>query len=255
VYRKARRSTCDASYRSSAALSHAWTALSDISLSDVSVITVIALPISSNDLLNGHHYQTGSSQLVSSTQHIIAPRSRQTKIEAPKLARSLIYGILRRADMASPISSSREQNDRRNVKPLEIGSPTLINASVFGYQPPDDAQNTSSNAEKNVQLSKKELKIGSPTIVHTAVSDIISPAKSDSGLAELQPRSPPSTVGSNQATSWKEHYKIVMLGHEDVDKFQLAFKVCKYSAFFFSNHRLRLTISCSFYDLTTLFGH
>jgi hypothetical protein len=255
VYRKARRSTCDASYRSSAALSHAWTALSDISLSDVSVITVVALPISSNDLLNGHHYQTSSSQMVSNTQHIIPSRSRQNKIETPKLAKLLIDGILRRADMASPTSSNREQDARGNAKQLEIGSPTLINASVFGYQPPEDAQTISSDAKKDVQLIKNELKIGSPIIVDTALPDILSPAKSDSGLVQLQPRSPPSTLGSNRVASWKKQYQIVMIGHEDVNKFQLAFKVCKHFAFFFSNHRLRLTNSCSFYNLTTLTGH
>ncbi|KAF1957608.1 hypothetical protein CC80DRAFT_443975, partial [Byssothecium circinans] len=56
VYRKARRSTADVSFRSSTALSHAWSALSDISLSEISAISVVALPISSNDLSNGHYY-------------------------------------------------------------------------------------------------------------------------------------------------------------------------------------------------------
>jgi hypothetical protein len=235
VYRKARRSTSDVSYRSSVGFSHAWTALSDISLSDVSVITVVALPISSNDLLNGHHYQTGNSQLVSSTQHMITPRLRQTKIEAPNLAKLLVSGFLRRADTASPTASSREQNARGIVKQLEIGSPTLINASVFGWQSPEDVQIISSSTEKDVQLGKNKLKMGSPAIVDIAVPDILSPAKSDPGLGELQPRSPPSTVDSNETTSCKKQYKIVMLGHEDVDKSKLALKVCKpFAVFFFS---------------------
>ncbi|KAL1600827.1 hypothetical protein SLS60_007215 [Paraconiothyrium brasiliense] len=62
VYRKARRSTADASFRSSNALSHAWSALSDISLSDISAISVVALPISPDDLSNGHHYRQGQGQ-------------------------------------------------------------------------------------------------------------------------------------------------------------------------------------------------
>ncbi|ORY05929.1 P-loop containing nucleoside triphosphate hydrolase protein [Clohesyomyces aquaticus] len=56
VYRNAKRTTADYSFRSSIALSHAWSALSDVSLSDISVISTVALPISIDDLSNGHHY-------------------------------------------------------------------------------------------------------------------------------------------------------------------------------------------------------
>lgn len=57
VYRKARRSTSDVSFRSSVALSHAWSTLSDVSLSHISAISVIALPLSRSELTNGHYYR------------------------------------------------------------------------------------------------------------------------------------------------------------------------------------------------------
>jgi hypothetical protein len=50
VYRKVTRATMDASVRSSVVRSHAWTALSGISLSDISAISVVALPITLSDL-------------------------------------------------------------------------------------------------------------------------------------------------------------------------------------------------------------
>lgn len=56
VYHKARNHTSDVSFRSSIAPSHAWTALSDLSLSDISNLSVVALPIQSNDLTNPQHY-------------------------------------------------------------------------------------------------------------------------------------------------------------------------------------------------------
>ena len=58
-YRKARRDSVDYSFRSSIALSHAWTALSDISLSDISIIATVGLPIYSSNITNAHHYRFG----------------------------------------------------------------------------------------------------------------------------------------------------------------------------------------------------
>lgn len=57
VYRRAKRDTTDYSFRSSIALSHAWTALSDMSLGDISIISVIALPVQSTDLANADRYE------------------------------------------------------------------------------------------------------------------------------------------------------------------------------------------------------
>jgi hypothetical protein len=45
VYRRATLDDCDVSFTSSNALSHAWSALSGFSLADISVISVLALPL------------------------------------------------------------------------------------------------------------------------------------------------------------------------------------------------------------------
>jgi hypothetical protein len=58
AYRKATRDTVDFSFRSSVALSHTW---SKLSLSDMSIISVVALPICADEISNGYHYGDGSS--------------------------------------------------------------------------------------------------------------------------------------------------------------------------------------------------
>jgi hypothetical protein len=57
VYQKRTGNTTDASFCTSLVRSHAWTALTEISLSDISVISVVALPISLFELENASHYQ------------------------------------------------------------------------------------------------------------------------------------------------------------------------------------------------------
>lgn len=50
VYRRAQADQCDVSFNESATRSHGWSALSDLSLTDVSVISVIALPITLDEI-------------------------------------------------------------------------------------------------------------------------------------------------------------------------------------------------------------
>jgi hypothetical protein len=50
VYRRAEPNETDMSFRSSVARSHAWSALSGLSLAEISVISVIALPLSSKEV-------------------------------------------------------------------------------------------------------------------------------------------------------------------------------------------------------------
>ncbi|KAF2180666.1 hypothetical protein K469DRAFT_458159, partial [Zopfia rhizophila CBS 207.26] len=57
VYRQATRDTVDFSFRSSAVGSHAWSTLSDVSLSDISTISVVGLPVYQKDITNSYHYQ------------------------------------------------------------------------------------------------------------------------------------------------------------------------------------------------------
>jgi hypothetical protein len=56
VYRKAKALSSDVSFRSSIGLSHAWTALSALSLSEISNVSLVALPLFTTDLGNCQHY-------------------------------------------------------------------------------------------------------------------------------------------------------------------------------------------------------
>jgi hypothetical protein len=52
VYRRATRDDEDVSFHSSVANTHAWSALSDLSLSDISNVSILALPLSAQDMTN-----------------------------------------------------------------------------------------------------------------------------------------------------------------------------------------------------------
>ncbi|KAI0506317.1 hypothetical protein F5B22DRAFT_455808 [Xylaria bambusicola] len=56
VYRRVKRDTMDFSFRSSVARTHAWSIFSGRSLADVSVLSVIALPLDVEEVTNKHHY-------------------------------------------------------------------------------------------------------------------------------------------------------------------------------------------------------
>jgi len=58
VYRRnEKRHDCDISFASTAPRSHAWSVFSGYSLADISVLSVIAMPITIGDIENGQHYQ------------------------------------------------------------------------------------------------------------------------------------------------------------------------------------------------------
>jgi hypothetical protein len=56
VYRRAEPNEADMSFRSSVVRSHAWTALSGDSLADISEVSVIALPLSSDEVKAMYHF-------------------------------------------------------------------------------------------------------------------------------------------------------------------------------------------------------
>lgn len=56
VYRNVRRQSDDVTFRSSIARSHAWSALSHVSLSAISALSVIALPLYPSEITNAYHY-------------------------------------------------------------------------------------------------------------------------------------------------------------------------------------------------------
>ncbi|EWZ27919.1 hypothetical protein FOZG_18361 [Fusarium oxysporum Fo47] len=59
VYRRAKRDTMDFSVRSSVARTHAWSIFSGISLSKISEMSVLALPLYAEDITNPQHYHFG----------------------------------------------------------------------------------------------------------------------------------------------------------------------------------------------------
>lgn len=61
-YRRAQRDTMDFSFRSSVARSHAWSVFSGLSLGDVSIMSVIALPVYADEITNSRHYQFGGQR-------------------------------------------------------------------------------------------------------------------------------------------------------------------------------------------------
>ena len=56
VYRRARLNECDVSFRSSIIQSHAWSQLSGLSFAQISVASVLALPVSFGELVNARFY-------------------------------------------------------------------------------------------------------------------------------------------------------------------------------------------------------
>ncbi|ENH62938.1 hypothetical protein FOC1_g10006404 [Fusarium oxysporum f. sp. cubense race 1] len=69
VYRRAKRYSMDFSFRSSVARSRNWSILSGLSLSDISNISVVALPIHRGDLTNAQDYDFGDDIPVDEELH------------------------------------------------------------------------------------------------------------------------------------------------------------------------------------------
>ncbi|KAF5621332.1 Rho guanine nucleotide exchange factor scd1 [Fusarium tjaetaba] len=69
VYRRAVRETMDYSFRSSIARSHSWSVFSVLSLGDVSIMSVIALPVYQDDITNAEHYDFGEEPAPNAETH------------------------------------------------------------------------------------------------------------------------------------------------------------------------------------------
>ncbi|RSM02188.1 hypothetical protein CDV31_011032 [Fusarium ambrosium] len=67
VYRRAQRDTMDFSFRSSIAPSNIWSVFSGLSLGDISIISVIALPVYQEDITNAENYDFGAGVQVPAT--------------------------------------------------------------------------------------------------------------------------------------------------------------------------------------------
>jgi cell division control protein 24 len=68
VYRRAQRDTMDFSFRSSVAHTNAWSQFSGLSLSKVSIISAIALPLYPDEIENSQHYGVKREQTLPATE-------------------------------------------------------------------------------------------------------------------------------------------------------------------------------------------
>lgn len=68
VYRMAKNDDCDRSFKSSAIRTNAWSIFSGLSLADISVISVVALPLHARDIGNREHYSLGAARSAHSSQ-------------------------------------------------------------------------------------------------------------------------------------------------------------------------------------------
>jgi len=115
VYRRATRDTMDDSIRSSVGRTHAWSVLSALSLSNISDISVIALPIYAEDLANPQHYNFGSFQVF----RIPDTSLRSIYHECLDIQNQLLH-IQGGGAFAKEISRARGHQDAAYVHPLSL---------------------------------------------------------------------------------------------------------------------------------------
>ena len=103
VYKGTDRNTCDRSFTTSVARTHAWSAFTELSMADISVISVIALPIYAQDISNPEHYCFDAVQLsqnsnttASANQHTSNTPSGDMKsgVNSPQQPREALEGRL-----------------------------------------------------------------------------------------------------------------------------------------------------------------
>ncbi|EKJ68345.1 hypothetical protein FPSE_11353 [Fusarium pseudograminearum CS3096] len=85
VYRRTKRDTVDFSFCSSILRSNSWSVFSGLSLSDISCLSVIALPVYSDDIINAHHYNFGESASVAPSLGGFSTEHRYVWRDVPKL--------------------------------------------------------------------------------------------------------------------------------------------------------------------------
>ncbi|KAI1365901.1 hypothetical protein F5Y08DRAFT_338301 [Xylaria arbuscula] len=92
VYRRVRRGSMDFSFHSSIARTNAWSLLSDYSLADLSVLSVIALPLDLSEVTNSHCYIEIPHQQLASVvdEDLCLPTPAPSLLEKPSLLRECV---------------------------------------------------------------------------------------------------------------------------------------------------------------------
>lgn len=119
-YRRAKRETMDFSFRSSVARTHAWSVYSGTNLSQISKLSVLALPIYPKDLVNSEHYRFGDEEEHSQAQTLAAMMAADTT------TRSIFHDCveiemqLNQLDNFENILTALRQSFPRELDPLEL---------------------------------------------------------------------------------------------------------------------------------------
>ncbi|KAK0614078.1 hypothetical protein B0T14DRAFT_527604 [Immersiella caudata] len=103
VYRRVQRDTMDFSFRSSVAWSNDLSVFSGLTLGDISVMSVIALPICAAEISNAHHYTFGNREPLQPP--IQAPATKLNEHEPGSAINSLLYDCFEIAIQLSRIPS------------------------------------------------------------------------------------------------------------------------------------------------------
>ncbi|KAK6720772.1 hypothetical protein SNK05_003868 [Fusarium graminearum] len=123
AYRRAQRDTMDFSFRSSIARSNSWSVFSGLSLGDISIMAVIALPVYQEDLTNPEHYDFGNDT-------VVVAKEPEPTIERPLLVECLdiIYKMRQLPEMDEYFDACDGQEDTFNTlwSVLRHGYPLII---------------------------------------------------------------------------------------------------------------------------------
>ncbi|KAI8240351.1 modin [Colletotrichum sp. SAR 10_99] len=117
-YRRAREDTVDNSVKDSVAASNAWSIFSGISLSDVSILSHIAIPVYPADILNAHHYEFMESKTIK-----VYTTRRPSEATIGKWAKSV----------------------RRVARPRQLRFDILFEVPVIFLCPPENHKGSSAN--------------------------------------------------------------------------------------------------------------
>ena len=130
VYMRTHSSECDVSFKSSVARSRAWSLLSDITLEQISILSVIALPIYPSDISNRDWYEFGDLQEVNHSS------TRQEEHNATDMARNETLKALESNSKSSSTDSAEFdapdwQIERKEVYPCEFCRGILEEGKAF----------------------------------------------------------------------------------------------------------------------------
>ncbi|KAI9756960.1 MAG: hypothetical protein M1815_002526 [Lichina confinis] len=90
AYQRTTNNACDVSLATSAVETHAWSVLSGLSLADISIISVIALPLSSQETISMQPHSTpGAETGPTGISRVLTPGPKRSSAISPKVARTL----------------------------------------------------------------------------------------------------------------------------------------------------------------------